>query len=174
MTKIVSTFGKRNIKYKIISKISTIFFSNDINEKLIDLVCLDLFNEYIDMQPILCNDKNETDRIFPNFFIQNYLIKISQMLYKISSPELHSKIIETTNNIINVVHKNKLILNFNVILPTLKSIWQNKFINNNINSDMNGDYYDLLRNKNIEIKNMNKRYIVRRDIIKIMSIIIKK
>ena len=39
---------------------------------------------------------------------------------------------------------------------------------------MNGDYYDLLRNKNIEIKNMNKRYIVRRDIIKIMSIIIKK
>jgi len=39
---------------------------------------------------------------------------------------------------------------------------------------MNGDYYDLLRNKNIEIKNINKRYIVRRDIIKLMSIIIKK
>lgn len=55
-------------------------------------------------------------------YFQIFLIKISQMLNKISSPELHSKIIETTNNIINVAHKNKLILNFNVIFPTLKSI----------------------------------------------------
>jgi hypothetical protein len=63
------------------------------------------------MQPILFSDKNHINNksIFPDNFIQNYIVKISQMINKISSPELHSKIIETTNNIINNMHKDKLI-----------------------------------------------------------------
>jgi len=176
LTKIVSNFGKKNIKKKIINRITNIFFSNEIKEILIELACFDLFNEYFDLQPILYNDNNnkESDSIFPEFFIQNYLIKISQMINKISSPELHSKIIETTNNIINAVNKDQLVLDFNMIIPPLKSIWQNKYINNNSNLDINGDNYGLLRKKNIEIKKMNKKYIVRRDLIKLMSIIIKK
>lgn len=177
LTKIVSnSFGQNDFKKKIINIITNIFFSNELKEALIDLACFDLFNEYIDMQPILTSDKNnkKTDSIFPEFFIQNYLIKISQMINKISSPELHSKIIETTNNIISIVHKDQLILDFNIIIPSLKSIWQNKYINNNTNLNMNGDNYGLLRKKNIEIKKKNKKYIVRRDLIKLMSIIIKR
>ena len=176
LTKIVSNSGKKNFKKNIINKITNIFFSNEIKETLIDLACFDLFNEYIEMQPILYNAKNnkESESIFPEFFIEKYLIKVSQILNKISSPELHSKIIETTNNIINAVHKDQLILDFNIIIPPLKSIWQNKYINNNSNFDINGDNYGLLRKKNIQIKNMNKTFIVRRDLIKLMSIIIKK
>ena len=181
LTKIVANnFGKNDFKRTITDKISNIFFCKEINEILIDLACFDLFNEYIDMQPILFSDKsnNNNENIFPDFFIQNYLIKISQMINKISSPELHSKIIETTNNIINVIHKDKLNLDFNIIIPSLELIWQNKFINNNNNikgdNDNDNDNYGLLTKKNIDIKNKNKIYIVRRDLVKLINIIIKK
>ena len=178
LTKIISNnFSKNNFKRNIIEKICNIFFSNEIKETLIELVCFDLFNEYIDMQPMFLNSKtnNNVDDIFPNFFIQNYLIKVSQLINKISSPEIHSNIIETTNNIINVIDKEKLILDFNIIIPFLELIWNRKYINNN-NINLNGDNnnYSLIQKKNIDIKNKNKIYIVRRDLIKLMIIIIKK
>ena len=173
LTKIVSSqLGKNNFKRKIIQKITNIFFSNEIKETLIELSCFDLFNEYIDMQPMIFNNKSEDD-IFPDNFIQNYLIKISLMINKIYSPELHSKIIETTNNIINNINKDKLILDFNIIIPSLEIIWQNKYLNNNINKKENNTSI-LLSQKNIEAKNKNKIYIVRRDLIKLITIIIKK
>ena len=53
------------------------------------------------------------------------------MINKVSSPELHSKIIETTNNIINIMDKNKLNLDFNIIIPFLDLIWANKYSKNN-------------------------------------------
>ena len=178
LTKIISNnFGKNDLKKKIMEKICNIFFSSEIKETLIELTCFDLFNEYIDMQPMIFNNKinNNNDDIFPTFFIQNYIIKVSQLINKISSPEIHSNIIETTNNIINVINKDKLLLDFNIIIPFLEIIWNHKYMNNN-NINLNGvnDNYSLIHKKNIEIKNKNKIYIVRRDLIKLMIIIIKK
>ena len=178
LTKIVSNnFGKNNFKRKIIEKITNIFFSNELKETLIELSCFDLFNEYTDMQPMLYNDKinKHNGNIFPEFFIQNYLVKITQMINKISSPELHSKIIETTNNIINYINKEKIVLDFNLIIPSLEIIWQNKNIHNNNNLKINEEnYFIQLSQKNTETKNKNKIYMVRRDLIKLMNIIITK
>ena len=176
LTKIVSNHsGKSNFKKKIFEKIINIFFSNKIKVNLIDLSCLDLFNEYIEMQPIIFSDKSNTmnEDIFPDFFIQKYIIKICQIISKISSPELHCKIIETTNNIINIINKDKLFLDFNIIIPSLEIVWQNKYTSNIINSN-NKNSFTLLTEKNIETKNKNKIYIARRNLVKLLNIIIKK
>ncbi len=176
LTKIVSNnYGKNIFKKKIFEKIINIFFSNEIKETLIELSCFDLFNEYIDMQPLIYNKKSdkENEDIFPDYFIQKYIVKISQMINKISSPELHSKIIETTNNIISTINEDKLILDFNLIIPTLEIIWKNKYNCNNINLNEKNNFI-ILAKKNIDTKNKNKIYTVRRNLIKLMIIIIKK
>ena len=119
LTKIIANnFGQKILKKKILDKISKIFFSDKIKETLIELACLDMFNEYIENEPMMLSEKKENN-FFEESFIQNYLIKISSMINKVSSPELHSKIIETTNNIINIMDKNKLNLDFNIIIPFL-------------------------------------------------------
>ena len=175
LTKILSTnFGQKNFKKKVIEKISQIFFSEKIKETLIELACFDMFNEYID-EPTMLNIK-KTNNIFQISFVQNYIIKISVMINKISSPELHSIILETTNNIINIMDKSELNLDFNIIIPFLELIWINKYNNengiNNIKSDIND--YGLLNIKNKEIKMKNKIFIVRRNLVKLINIIIKK
>ena len=176
LTKIITTnFGQKNFKKKIIEKIIQIFFSNKIKETLIELACFDMFNEYIENEPMMINNKKEAN-IFPKFFFQNYIIKISEMINKISSPELHSKIIETTKNIINIMDKDELNLDFNIIIPFLELIWVNKCkSDNNIMEGKNviGDY-GILNKKNKEIKFKNKIYIARRNLIKLINIIIKK
>ena len=176
LTKIITTnFGQKNFKKKIIEKIIQIFFSNKIKETLIELACFDMFNEYIENEPMMINNKKEAN-IFPKFFFQNYIIKISEMINKISSPELHSKILETTNNIINIMDKDELNLDFNIIIPFLELIWVNKCkSDNNIMEGKNviGDY-GILNKKNKEIKFKNKIYIARRNLIKLINIIIKK
>ena len=176
LTKIITTnFGQKNFKKKIIEKIIQIFFSNKIKETLIELAYFDMFNEYIENEPMMINNKKEAN-IFPKFFFQNYIIKISEMINKISSPELHSKIIETTNNIINIMDKDELNLDFNIIIPFLELIWVNKCkSDNNIMEGKNviGDY-GILNKKNREIKFKNKIYIARRNLIKLINIIIKK
>ena len=176
LTKIITTnFGQKNFKKKIIEKIIQIFFSNKIKETLIELAYFDMFNEYIENEPMMINNKKEAN-IFPKFFFQNYIIKISEMINKISSPELHSKIIETTNNIINIMDKDELNLDFNIIIPFLELIWVNKCkSDNNIMEGKNviGDY-GILNKKNKEIKFKNKIYIARRNLIKLINIIIKK
>ena len=179
LTKILSTnFGQKNFKRKIIEQILKIFFSKNINETLIELACYDMFNEYIENDPMIFSNKNKIEKnIFPEFFFQNYLIKISVMINKISSPELHSKILETTNNIINVMDKSELNLDFNIIIPLMELIWvNNKSKNENNFTDIkkNINDYGLLNKKNKEIKIKNKIYIVRRNLIKLINIIIKK
>ena len=173
LTKILSTnFGQKNFKKKVIEKISQIFFSEKIKETLIELACFDMFNEYIENEPTIFNNK-KAKYIFPISFIQNYIIKISVMINKISSPELHSKILETTNNIINIMDKTELNLDFNIIIPFLELIWVNKYNNEtNIKNDIND--YGLLNRKNKEIKIKNKIFIVRRNLVKLINIIIKK
>ena len=172
LTKILSmNFGQKNFKKKIIEKILKIFFSEKIKETLIELACYDMFNEYIENEPMMISSQKEKNNIFPEFFIQNYLIKISVMINKISSPELHSKILETTNNIINILDKSELNLDFNIIIPFLELIWVNKY-NNETKNDIND--YGLLNKKNKDIKIKNKIYIVRRDLVKLINIIIKK
>ena len=176
LTRIITTnFGQNNFKKKIMEKIIQIFFSEKIKETLIELSCLDLFNEYIENEPMIINNKKEAN-IFPKFFLKNYLIKISEMINKISSPELHSKIIETTNNIINIMDKDELNLDFNIIIPFLELIWVNKCKSeNNIIEGKNGiSDYGILNKKNKEIKIKNKIYIARRNLIKLINIIIKK
>ena len=177
LTKILTNnFSQKNFKKKIIEKITNIFFSKKIKETLIELACFDMFNEYIENEPTMLNNKKDKN-IFPEFFIQNYLIKITEMINKIASPELHSKILETTNNIINIMDKDELNLDFSIIIPFLELIWVNKY--NNSNSDgkenniiING--YGLLNKKNKEIKIKNKIYIARRNLIKLINIIITK
>ena len=176
LTKIITTnFGQKNFKKKIIEKIIQIFFSNKIKETLIELACFDMFNEYIENEPMMINNKKEAN-IFPKFFFQNYIIKTSEMINKISSPELHSKIIETTNNIINIMDKDELNLDFNIIIPFLELIWVNKCkSDNNIIEGKNGmGDYGILNKKNKEIKIKNKIYIARRNLVKLINIIIKK
>ena len=176
LTKIITTnFGQKNFKKKIIEKIIQIFFSNKIKETLIELACFDMFNEYIENEPMMINNKKEAN-IFPKFFFQNYIIKISEMINKISSPELHSKILETTNNIINIMDKDELNLDFNIIIPFLELIWVNKCkSDNNIIEGKNGmGDYGILNKKNKEIKIKNKIYIARRNLVKLINIIIKK
>ena len=135
-----------------------------------------MFNEYIENEPTMLNNKKDKN-IFPEFFIQNYLIKITEMINKIASPELHSKILETTNNIINIMDKDELNLDFSIIIPFLELIWVNKY--NNFNND--GKENDIIINdygkkkkKNKEIKIKNKIYIARRNLIKLINIIITK
>ena len=94
------------------------------------------------------------------------------MINKISSPELQSKVIETTKNIIDVINKDKLFLDFNLIIPSLELIWENKCSSNITN--VNEKNVSFLTRKNIDTKNKNKIYIVRRNLVKLMNIIIKK
>ena len=174
LTKIIANnFGQKILKKKILDKISKIFFSDKIKETLIELACLDMFNEYIENEPMMLSEKKENN-FFEESFIQNYLIKISSMINKVSSPELHSKIIETTNNIINIMDKNKLNLDFNIIIPFLDLIWANKYSKNNDNIKNEINNYGLLNIKNLENKIKNNKYIVRRDLVKLINIIIKK
>ena len=172
LTKVLSNnFIIKNFKIKVIEIIQNIFFSDQINEVLIELACFDLFNEYIDMQPLISNKNID---IFPHYFIQNYLIKICKMINKISSPEIHSKIIETTNNIINISDKEKIILDFSLIIPSLELVWENKYLSNKTELNEKNNGSSFLQQKNIDIKNKNKIYIVRRDLIRLINIIIKK
>ncbi len=185
LTKILSNnFGQKILKKKILENIIKIFFSEKIKETLIELPCLDMFNEYIENNFMILNNNNNKENnnnnfndIFPEYFIQNYLIKISSMINKISSPELHSKIIESTNNIISIMNKKELNLDFNIIIPFLELIWVNKCKNdnNNIIEGKNGmGDYGILNKKNKEIKIKNKIYIARRNLVKLINIIIKK
>ena len=178
LSKILSAnFGQKYLKNKIIEKILKIFFSEKIKETLIELACFDLLNEYIESESISFSNKKEKQKnIFPEFFFQNYLIKISVMINKISSPELHSRILETTNNIINIMDKTELNLDFKIIIPFLELIWVNKYKdeNNIIEQKNNINDYGLLNKKNKEIKIKNKIYIVRRNLVKLINIIIEK
>ena len=179
LTKILSTnFGQKSFKRKIIEQILKIFFSQKINNTLIELACYDMFNEYIENDPMILNNKNKKENsIFPEFFFQNYLIKISVLMNKISSPELQSKILETTNNIINILDKSELNLDFNIIIPFMELIWTNNKNIDETNLNEAKRYindYGLLNKKNKEIKIKNKIYIVRRNLIKLINIIIKK
>ena len=172
-----NNFGQKNTKEKILGKILKIFFSEKIKETLIELACYDMFNEYIENENIIYSNKNNKEKkLFPEYFFQNYLIKISVMINKISAPELHSRILETTNNIINIMDKKELNIDFNIIIPLLKLIWVNKYKNdNNISEEKNNiSSYGLLNKKNKEIKIKNKIYIVRRNLVKLINIIIKK
>ena len=175
LTKMISNYyGKSNFKKKILEKVNNIFFSDKIKESLLELACFDLFNDYIDMQLVSISGKanNIKEDIFPDFFMQKYIIKICQMINKISSPELQSKVVETTKNIIDVINKDKLYLDFNLIIPSLELIWENKYSSNITN--LNENNVSFLTRKNIDIKNKNKIYIVRRNLVKLMNIIIKK
>ena len=178
LSKILSAnFGQKYLKNKIIEKILKIFFSEKIKETLIELSCFDLLNEYIESESISFSNKKEKQKnIFPEFFFQNYLIKISVMFNKISSPELHSRILETTNNIINIMDKTELNLDFKIIIPFLELIWVNKYKdeNNILEQKNNINDYGLLNKKNKEIKIKNKIYIVRRNLVKLINIIIEK
>jgi hypothetical protein len=182
LTKILSNnFGQKILKKKILENIIKIFFSEKIKETLIELPCLDMFNEYIENNFMILNNNNNKENnnnnfndIFPEYFIQNYLIKISSMINKISSPELHSKIIESTNNIISIMNKKELNLDFNIIIPFLENIWVNKYFNTEDKIKNEIDNYGLLNKKNLENKIKNNTYIVRRDLVKLINIIIKK
>ena len=52
------------------------------------------------------------------------------MLENISSPDIHNKIIQTTNSLLRKVCDDQLNLNFPEIFPILQRIWQNKYNNN--------------------------------------------
>ena len=126
-----------------------VFLCKDFDYLLLDLSSIDYIYDYIE---------EETNKIeLPKNLINNYLIKICQLLEKISSPDIHNKIIETTNCLLSKVNDDNLNLNFPEIFPVLQKIWENN------SNELNQNY-----------SNANKLILIRSNLIKLIELFVKK
>ena len=149
LNKINSYISDSKIKYSVFIKIMEVFLCKDFDYLLLDLSSIDYIYDYIE---------EETNKIeLPKNLINNYLIKICQLLEKISSPDIHNKIIETTNCLLSKVNDDNLNLNFPEIFPVLQKIWENN------SNELNQNY-----------SNANKLILIRSNLIKLIELFVKK
>ena len=105
--------------------------------------------------------EEETNNIeLPKNLLNDYIIKVCQMLEIISSPDIHNKIIETTNSLLKKVKDEQLSLNFPAIFPILQKIWLNNY-------ELNKNY---LQDKKIR----NKISLIRSNLLKLIGLFVKK
>ena len=149
LSKINSYVSDSKTKYTIFLKIMEVFICKNLNYLLLNLSCIDFIYDYLEEE--LNNIK------VPKNLINNYLTKICQILGKVSSPDIHNKIIETTNSLLRKTEDDDLNLNFIEIFPILENIWQNNSI-------------ELNQNNN----NSNKLILVKSNLIKLIELFVKK
>jgi len=153
LTKINSYCSDSKIKYSVFMKVMNVFLCPNFDCFLLNLSSIDFIYDYVD---------EEIDNIeLPKNLINNYLIKICYMLEKISSPDIHNKIIQTTNYLLKKASDDQLNLNFPVIFPILQKIWENNSI-------------ELNKNKNKIIKTSNKLSLLRSNLLKLIGLFVKK
>ena len=156
LSKIIYYTRFSKFKYTIFMKIFNVFLCKDFDCFLLNLSSIDFIYEYVE---------GEKDSIeLPKNVLNNYIIKICQMLDQISSPDIHNKIIETTNSLLLKVNVDQLNLNFPSIFPILQRIWQNNYLQNISNNNRN--------NKVIKIS--NKISIIRSNLLKLIGLFVKK
>ena len=149
LTKVNSYISDSKTKYMIFLKILDLFIYKNINNLLLNLSCIDYIYDYVD---------EEVNNIqLPKNIINNYIIKICQILDEVSSPDIHNKILETTNNLLKKTVEDELSLIFPEIFPTLQKIWENN--SNSINNNYN---------------NGNKLILIRSNLIKLIELFVKK
>ena len=151
LTKINSYVSDSKDKYIIFIKIMNLFICKNFNNFLINLSCIDYIFDYV--------EEEEHNIELPKNIINNYVIKICQILEEVSSPDIHNKILETTNNLLKKTIDDELSLIFPEIFPTLKNIWENNSNNININNNYN---------------NGNKLILIRSNLIKLIEFFVKK
>ena len=151
LTKINSYSSDSKIKYTVFLKIMNVFLCKDFDCLLLNLSSIDFIYDYVE---------EETNNIeLPKNFLNSYIIKICQMLENISSPDIHNKIIETTNSLLQKAAEDELNLNFPAIFPILQKIWQNNYENNKYNNTINSS---------------NKISFLRSNLLKLIRLFVKK
>ena len=151
LTKINSYSSDSKIKYTVFLKIMNVFLCKDFDCLLLNLSSIDFIYDYVE---------EETNNIeLPKNFLNSYIIKICQMLENISSPDIHNKIIETTNSLLQKAAEDQLNLNFPAIFPILQKIWQNNYENNKFNNTINSS---------------NKISLLRSNLLKLIRLFVKK
>ncbi len=135
---------------KILNSIYKIFTSNNniINFAIIDFLFFYFNDSFL-----------ETD--IPKNFLEDYIIKICDLLQKTINPDIHSKIIKTSSLILEKFKDEEIVKIFPSIFPVLQLLWNNN--------------WDIYQNK---YKQNNVSYnsigIARKNIILLLSIFIKK
>ena len=150
LTKINSYSSDSKIKYTVFLKIMNVFLCKDFDCLLLNLSSIDFIYDYVE---------EETNSIqIPRNLLNEYIIKICNMLEIISSPDIHNKILETTNSLLQRAAEDQLNLNFPAIFPILQKIWQNN--------------YEL--NKYNVINRPNKISLLRGNLLRLIGLFVKK
>ena len=149
LSKINSYVSDDKIKNFVFLKIMNVFLCKEFNYLLLNLSSIDFIYDYVE---------EEVNKIeLPKNFINDYIIKICQILGEVSSPDIYNKIIETTNCLLNKTVDDEINLIFPEVFPILKKIWLNNDfqINNNYN-------------------NSNKLMLIKGNLIKLIELFVKK
>lgn len=163
-----------NYKPLIFDKIYNLFIN--LNQKannnylLLKLGALDFFYAFFDDFYV---------KECPDDFLKNSIIHICDMLRNVSSPDIHNKIIKTTLTILDKFKDEEIEFAFPYIFPVLKILWENNW------NDYEGGYsYLNLRKKSgfqqqgniigFQNSNQNSISVVRQNLIKLISIFVKK
>ena len=149
LTKINSYISDSKTKYLIFLKIMDLFLCKSFDYLLLDLGSIDYIYDYVE------EEMNNIE--IPKNMVNNYIIKICQILGQVSSPDIHNKILETTNNLVKKTFDDEINLIFPEVLPILQKIWENN--SNEINNNYN---------------NSNKLLLIRSNLIKLIELFIKK
>ena len=152
LTKINSYSADSKIKYAIFLRIMNVFLNKNCDNILLDLSSIDFIYDYV--------EEETNDIELPKNILNEYILKICNILENVSSPDIHNKIIETTNGLLKKVVDDQLNLNFPNIFPVLQRIWQSN--------------YEQNKNYKKEIKVINKISLIRSNLIKLISIFVKK
>ena len=152
LTKINSYSSDSKIKYTIFLRIMNVFLSTNFEYLLLDLSSIDFIYDYV--------EEETHDIELPKNLLNIYIIKVCKILENITSPDIHNKIIETTNSLLRKVVSDQLNLNFPEILPILEKIWQNN--------------YEESKYNNKEVKATTKISLIRSNLIKLIGLFVKK
>ena len=164
-------------KYKneIFSTIFNLFNKINIHtyQIILSFVSIDFFFNYFD-------ELNNVEEI-PKDFLLNYIQKICEILQVTSNPEIHSKVIKVTNHILEKYNDTEINLSFPIIFPKLTQLWYNNWSEYNQTLDnlqnitittLHSKYTN--KNYNKENKVYNEIAIVRQNLIKLISLFVKK
>lgn len=174
ISKIIDFKEIESSKNEIFLKIYNLFIANNINSFhiLLNFASVNFFAAFIDdIMPVE----------FPNNFLQNYIYKICEMLKCTSSPDIHSRIITVTSNILTKFKDEDINHAFPMIFPILTYLWENnwnEYVMNvegqkekNLNPTSLHEKYSTINQKNklcVEIAT------VRQNLIKLISIFVKR
>ena len=149
LSKFIRYISEESIKSQVFLKVMNVFICKDFDNTLLNLSCIDYIYDYL--------KKLKYDINIPKDFINIYISKICRMLENISSPDIHNKIIQTTNILLEKSEGNNLSINYSEIFPVFQNLWQN-------NSNESNKRYN----------NGNQLILMKSNLLKLIGIIIKK